>query len=373
MGSLPYFTSTQRDELFAIRYGQIVARRKGAYSGETRLFATSTLCGVGAEELSQFPGDPEMVRTAIKAQYDIVGIACTEYNPEHDAPDQGFVTAVAGLHTVPIMTSQKFEPGQIVRADLPDDDPSFALSAKLSPSGQSLASYPWRVVPEDYETPGNLLLRNIGAVLEDQDRWKAVMSSVGGIHVDKWLYNAKVEGDSAIMTGLLFTYVLMKMGYLASTVPVGADPYSNSHEVARAGGITAGMSAHEFAVTAAEHLGVQSPSVATMLGAQDQIYFESLRRRLLMTIFYTGTHLPIEFGQKEIGGHMVPARDPKSGAVQMGTREGLFLYNQLNHVRRRIGGDLQALDEHCSKRIGRSMSGPNRRKRLNLNIERTFM
>jgi hypothetical protein len=368
-GQTPYFPTTNRDELFSVRYGEIVARLKGSYPGENKLFATTGLAGAGAEEMAQYPDNPDMIRAAIMARYDIMGVACTEYNSQHDAPDQGFVTAVSGLHTIHKLVNTPFEPGQIARVTLPDEDPSFSVHAKLSPSGLPLAKYPWRVVPEDYMVPGDLVMTHMNAILEDDQKWRTCMFSAGSLDVDKWSAVCRAMGDSAITTSLLTIYVLMKMGYLTPSEPTENDPYGGNAP-ARTLNFVADTPS-EFVLKLAELLHVQTPTGHPYPSEDELTYFASLRRRILLSVFYTGKNRPLEFGQREGMDH-TPTRDPKTGGVDLGKPGGLFLHNQINHKKREMGAILQALDNHAKWRIGRVMSGPNRKKNVNVFLERSF-
>lgn len=388
-GLLPYYPTSSREGLYNILYGEVVHRKRGTNLGETRVMGASGLCGAGAEAASLYPNDPDMIKACIRAQYDIVGVACTEYNHSHDGQDQGFVTAIGGLHTVDKYGNRVCEPGQIARVELPDDDPSVANSSKLSASGRPLAKYQWTVVPEDYNTPGDLLLTHLTHITEDEQRWRQAMGPQRNIDIDKWLATHKATGDSAIMEGLLLIYTLMKKGYLISQNPqtghvtsLGAatpvnDPYlqPDIDQPARHGGIQNDMKPHDFVVRMAELLGTQPFSGSSqVLSPTDQVYFNSLRRIVMSTVFYTGKYRTYEFGQKQgRNAPAIPTRDVRSGLVEKGTKEGLFFANQLNHVRRRMGCELQALDDHTRFRIGRFVSGPNRIKRNNISIERTFL
>lgn len=376
-GVLPFYPTSTRDGHFNVLYGEVVHRKRGVNFNESRLLGASGLCGAGAEAAALYPNDPDMIKAAIRAQYDYVGLAATEYNHSTDPQDQGFVTAVAGLHTTDKLVDKVFEPGQICRVELPDEDPSFANSSKMSPSGKPLAKYQWRVVPEDYNTPGDLIMTHLTHINEDDQRWRQAMGPQRNLDIDKWLATHKSTGDSAITEGLLLIYVLMKKGYLASTEPIDSDPYlqPGKNQPALPGGITDRMSPSDFVVRMAELLGTQPFSGSSqVLAPQEQTHFNNLRRLVLNTTFYNGTFRPFEFGQKEgTGSPAVPTRDPVSGAVQKGTKEGLFLDSQLNHERRRLGGELQALDDHTRFRVGRIVSGPNRVKRVNVCLERTFM
>lgn len=372
-GLTPYFATTNREELYAVRYGEVVARVRGSYPGENKLFATTGLAGAGAEEMAQYPDNPEMIKAAIMAKYDLIGVACTEYNSQHDAPDQGFVTAVGGLHTVHKLVNTPFEPGQIARVTLPDEDPSFSVNAKLSPSGLPLAKYPWRVVPEDYMVPGDLVMTHMNAILEDDQKWRTCMFSAGSLDVDKWLAVCRAMGDSAITTGLLTIYVLMKMGYLKATEPTEIDPYGGGSP-ARSLGLSADDldNPSDVVLRLAELLQIQRPTGLAYPSDDELNYFASLRRRILLSVFYTGKNRPLEFGQRE-GTNHTQTRDPKTGGVDLGTPGGLFLDKQLNAKKMEMGAILQALDEHTKWRIGRVMSGPNRKKRVNIILERSFL
>jgi len=365
---MPLFPWTHRSDLTKVVVGEVVARKKGSYTGESGVRGTTSMAGAGSEEYAMYSDDIEMVKTLIMSQYDIIGIACTGYDSAFDAPDQGFVTAVAGSHTIHKMFDYPAEPGQILRATLCDPDPSYAQTGKLTKSGLPLAKYPWKLVPEDYMVPGDLLLNHINAILEDDGKWKKSMAGGPRLDADKWLAVSKAVGDSSIVGGLSLVYVLMKMGYLASADPTGnADPYGGDTPV-QSGGIIAGMKASAFVVKMSELLGTQPLSGFSPFSDQEMTYFSSLRRRILMTTSYHGKFRPLEFGQKDDSG--IQCRDSK-GAVDLGSPGGLFLDAQINHKRIEMGALLQAMDEHKRFRVGEVLSGPNRQKKININICRT--
>jgi hypothetical protein len=291
---------------------------------------------------------------------------------------------VGGLQTVPVVPGKSYEYGQTIMASLPDDDPKYATQNILGPDGQPMAKYPWLATPLDYDTPGNLLLTHMYAALHDENRWRQVMEPSGRYAVDKWLSFVKAEGNSAIATGILFVYFLHRMGYI-TTQDVNPDPlnptvfspYEGSPEgkvPVRSGGIRSKMTSEEFAVRLSELFGNQTPDINGTLSPKDDIYFKSMRRLALLQIFYNGKHRGLEFGGRNTNG--VPnvtinkTRDISTGEVDKSSREGRFLDIQLNHYRTKIACEMQALDSFSAKKLGTCISGPNRKKRINIALTR---
>ena len=366
ISSTPLYPTTQNPEFYNVKKGDIVVALNGAYPGDKNVYATTTMCGTGADELSEYPNDEEMAKMLLESKYRVLGIASTDYTDGVDAKDQGFVTQVAGLHSVHIMTGERFETGCIVRAELLDPNPETLRSGLKAKDGRTMGGYPWKIVPEDYQTTGNLLMSHMNASLEDNEKWRRVMSQIPGVQ-DRWAACTKAEGDSAIMNGLLFCYAMANAGYITFGTG-GKDDLTEKNGTLFTPTIAAAGTHESEIARFAELLGVQMPSSGAITNEHSR-YFDKLRRKILLTQFYSGKFRNFEFGSRRT----VPntTRDPKTGQIDTSKSEGKFLYNQLNHTRRRYGAVLQALDDHKSKRLGYAVSAPSRKKRVNIIINKS--
>lgn len=115
------------------------------------------------------------------------------------------------------------------------------------PNKTPIAKYPWVLKPADSNTPGDMLLDHITALLTKEEKWRAAMGSAGATEVDRWLAAAKSTTDSALIHGLEMIYVLMNLGYLKSAVPGNAvrEPYGG--EILHSDGtLREDMASHEF-------------------------------------------------------------------------------------------------------------------------------
>lgn len=368
-GRQTYYPSqgTSKD-LWNVRIGEIVYHKRHANREDSRLLGATTLQGEGADEVEQYGNDPAMIKAGIQSRIDIVGVAATEANHATDAPDQGFVTAVAGVATVDILDDDlrnKFLPGKWVRASLPD--PNYDDDSQRSRSGRPLNKYQLHPTPEDPSVVGDTFLTHLRAYSKNPRQWmKGLRESPRG-DVDAWKAACHATSDSALMNGLLMVYVLMRMGYLEGRQPDGkGHEYPLGDAFLQAPDITCSdiTNPEEFCVTLAALLDLPDSLPSVNAPQAEKAFFKKVRSIITNTQFYDGTYPAFEFGQGTAG--LATAGRMQDGRVNTRSPRGAFIHNQLNHFRRDVSAKLHAIDEWTRFRLGKVVSGPMRKKRVDI-------
>lgn len=324
----------------------------------------------GTDEYYLYSEDQEMALAAIRSKYNYVGIAAGEYQHGVHSIDQGFPVAFGGTFTVPIMTGEKFEPGQIVRAELAIPDKSYVTNGKFSKSHFDLASYPWRLVPEDYTSPGTLLHKHFTAILEDDQKWKKCVSVAGSNLPDRWLTFANAKTNSTLMTVLLGIYPMLKMNlFRVDGTPI-QNPYIDKSQQTENGGLDDKMQADEVIIRLAQLFGIIETTVYDDIPSNQKNWFMTLARIIMMTVHFDPKNRTMEFGQRQKN-VSTTTRNSKTGKVQTLSPAGEFLNKQINHDRILTGATLQALDDHVKNRVGRVICGPNRTVNVDIVMEKS--
>jgi hypothetical protein len=284
--------------------------------------------------------------------------------------EEGFPIAMGGTFSIPIMTEEVFEPGQIVRAELPKIEPNIAKNGTMSKALFDLSAYPWRLVPENYTAPGTLLHTHLRNILENNDKWKSIMKTNGTNCVDAWLTYASATSDSDLTTVLLGVNVLQKMGLIAPVGKAVPNPYTKDGTDTLTGGLTPTMDADEVTIRLAKLFGLVDPDVHHSIAPSEKIWFNSLARIISMTVHHDPKNRNLEFGYGSNSGSS-SARLQRDGRVDLSTSRGQMLNLQINHDRVKTGATLQALDEYTKNRVGRVISGPNRKKYVDVVLEKS--
>lgn len=122
----PYFPAVGTDEAFQVMEGEILmqnnknaVRRYGDHQMHVFSFANGLTAG-GKSVNASAPGDSQPSKKAVLQSLKYAGVAVTEFKPEKDIFEQGFVMTVAGLNTLFNNGNTTLYPGDIIAADIPN-------------------------------------------------------------------------------------------------------------------------------------------------------------------------------------------------------------------------------------------------------------
>jgi hypothetical protein len=121
----PYFPAVGTDEAFKVLEGEILmqtnrpnVRRYGDHQMHVFSFANGLKGKTGPTLNSS--SDKVPAKTAILNTLKYAGVAVTEFTPEKDVYEQGFVLTMGGLNTIFNSGSSIIYPGDLICADIPN-------------------------------------------------------------------------------------------------------------------------------------------------------------------------------------------------------------------------------------------------------------
>lgn len=122
----PYFPAVGTDEAFQVMEGEILmqchknsVRRYGDHQMHVFSFANGLEAGSHALNASA-PESSQPQKKAVLSNLKYAGVAVTEFKPEKDIFEQGFVMTMAGLNTLFNNGSNTLYPGDLICADIPN-------------------------------------------------------------------------------------------------------------------------------------------------------------------------------------------------------------------------------------------------------------
>lgn len=201
----PYFPAVGTDEAFKVLEGEILmqndkpnVRRYGDHQMHVFSFANGLKSG-GYVLNASAPEDGQPRKAAVLEGLRYAGVAVTEFTPERDVFEQGFVMTMAGLNTLFNNGASTIYPGDVLCADIPNPADAGARKNRALQTG----------VPHDklqfIVTPFRLLEGEIGTALASRFIMGTALSySRPGTPVDVVLHkcNHIVTGEVAV--GALF-------------------------------------------------------------------------------------------------------------------------------------------------------------------------
>lgn len=122
----PYFPAVGTDEAFQVMEGEILMqchknsiRRYGDHQMHVFSFANGLEVGTQALNASA-PKSSQPEKRAVLTGLKYAGVAVTEFRPEKDVFEQGFVMTMAGLNTLFNNGKNTLYPGDLICADIPN-------------------------------------------------------------------------------------------------------------------------------------------------------------------------------------------------------------------------------------------------------------
>ena len=195
----PYFPAVGTDEAFKVLEGEVLmqqdkpnVRRYGDHQMHVFSFANGLKAGGYALNASA-PEDGQPNKADVLAGLRYAGVAVTEFTPEKDVFEQGFVMTMGGLNTLFNNGASTIYPGDIICADIPNPADAGARKNRALQTG----------VPHDklqfIVTPFRILANDIGQLAARFIMGTALSYSRPGAPVDVVLHkcNMMVIGGGA--------------------------------------------------------------------------------------------------------------------------------------------------------------------------------
>ena len=196
----PYFPAVGTDEAFKVLEGEVLmqqdkpnVRRYGDHQMHVFSFANGLKAGGYALNASA-PEDGQPNKADVLAGLRYAGVAVTEFTPEKDVFEQGFVMTMGGLNTLFNNGASTIYPGDIICADIPNPADAGARKNRALQTG----------VPHDklqfIVTPFRILENDIGPLAARFIMGTALSYSRPGAPVDVVLHkcNMMVIGGGAL-------------------------------------------------------------------------------------------------------------------------------------------------------------------------------
>jgi hypothetical protein len=196
----PYFPAVGTDEAFKVLEGEVLmqqdkpnVRRYGDHQMHVFSFANGLKAGGGALNASAPEDDQPPNKAAVLEGLRYAGVAVTEFTPEKDVFEQGFVMTMGGLNTLFNNGASTIYPGDIICADIPNPADAGARKNRALQTG----------VPHDklqfIVTPFRILANDIGQLAARFIMGTALSYSRPGAPVDVVLHkcNMMVIGGGA--------------------------------------------------------------------------------------------------------------------------------------------------------------------------------
>ena len=161
----PYFPAVGTDEAFKVLEGEVLmqqdkpnVRRYGDHQMHVFSFANG-LKAEGYALNASAPENDQPDKADVLAGLRYAGVAVTEFTPEKDVFEQGFVMTMGGLNTLFNNGASTIYPGDIICADIPNPADAGARKNRALQTG----------VPHDklqfIVTPFRILVREVGPEL----------------------------------------------------------------------------------------------------------------------------------------------------------------------------------------------------------------
>tara|TARA_B100000780_G_scaffold191349_1_gene134766 strand:- start:967 stop:1764 length:798 start_codon:yes stop_codon:yes gene_type:complete len=148
----PYFPAVGTDEAFKVLEGEILmqtdmpnVRRYGDHQMHVFSFANG-LKGSGKNRL-QASSDKRVSKKKVLENLKYAGVAVTEFTPEKDVFEQGFVLTMGGLNTLFNNGSHTLYPGDLICADIPNPADKGARKDRAMQGGIPHAKLQFVITP----------------------------------------------------------------------------------------------------------------------------------------------------------------------------------------------------------------------------------